>query len=156
MPEPFSFCFPLSFGGRRVWFVWHVCLMGIKRGDKWKQGELWEGIQIYCKGYRKPTWYKRLHYCKIKHIFVFHQYCCLSLNIWRYLCSLWDYTNVVMNFLCRQNSHGDSFCNYDWLENFDLVITGRFGFFLAPWKFLLYLILVAINFVLLRTNICSF
>lgn len=38
--------------------------------------------------------------------------------------SLWDYTNVVMNFLCGQNSLGNSSCNYDWLENFDVVITG--------------------------------
>lgn len=39
--------------------------------------------------------------------------------------SLWDYTNVVMNFLCGNTiPHGESSCNYDWLENFDVVITG--------------------------------
>ncbi|XP_020256281.1 5'-nucleotidase domain-containing protein 4 isoform X2 [Asparagus officinalis] len=39
--------------------------------------------------------------------------------------SLWDYSNVVMNFLCgHKNSDGDSSCNYSWLENFDVVITG--------------------------------
>eukprot|EP00268_Persea_americana_P020069 TRINITY_DN2033_c0_g1_i3.p1 TRINITY_DN2033_c0_g1~~TRINITY_DN2033_c0_g1_i3.p1 ORF type:complete len:659 (-),score=116.18 TRINITY_DN2033_c0_g1_i3:264-2240(-) len=39
--------------------------------------------------------------------------------------SLWDYTNVVMNFLCRVETSNASFpCSYDWLENFDVVITG--------------------------------
>ncbi|WOL08962.1 hypothetical protein Cni_G17715 [Canna indica] len=39
--------------------------------------------------------------------------------------SLWDYTNVVMNFLCgTHTSHGDSAGDYGWLENFDVVITG--------------------------------
>ncbi|KAF6166649.1 hypothetical protein GIB67_005511 [Kingdonia uniflora] len=39
--------------------------------------------------------------------------------------SLWDYTNVVMNFLCgKRTLGGSSPCNYDWLENFDVVITG--------------------------------
>ncbi|KAJ4963430.1 hypothetical protein NE237_023369 [Protea cynaroides] len=39
--------------------------------------------------------------------------------------SLWDYTNVVMNFLCGcQASNGNSPCYNDWLENFDIVITG--------------------------------
>lgn len=39
--------------------------------------------------------------------------------------SLWDYTNVVMNFLCRgQTIDVSSPCNFDWLENFDIVITG--------------------------------
>ncbi|XP_073005437.1 uncharacterized protein [Typha latifolia] len=39
--------------------------------------------------------------------------------------SLWDYTNVVMNFLCgSHNSDDGSPCNYKWLENFDVVITG--------------------------------
>lgn len=32
-----------------------------------------------------------------------------------------------MNFLCRVKASDGSFpCNYDWLENFDVVITGRF------------------------------
>ncbi|WOK97080.1 hypothetical protein Cni_G05788 [Canna indica] len=39
--------------------------------------------------------------------------------------SLWDYTNVVMNYLCGSyNSDGQSSSNYKWLENFDVVITG--------------------------------
>ncbi|XP_010263657.1 PREDICTED: 5'-nucleotidase domain-containing protein 4-like isoform X2 [Nelumbo nucifera] len=39
--------------------------------------------------------------------------------------SLWDYTNVVMNFLCgNQTTDGIHSCNYSWLENFDVVITG--------------------------------
>ncbi|XP_010254846.1 PREDICTED: 5'-nucleotidase domain-containing protein 4-like isoform X2 [Nelumbo nucifera] len=39
--------------------------------------------------------------------------------------SLWDYTHVVMNFLCgHQTMDGSSPCSYDWLENFDVVITG--------------------------------
>ncbi|XP_043713281.1 5'-nucleotidase domain-containing protein 4-like, partial [Telopea speciosissima] len=39
--------------------------------------------------------------------------------------SLWDYTNVVMNFLCScRASNGSSPGNYDWLENFNVVITG--------------------------------
>lgn len=49
-------------------------------------------------------------------------------------CSLWDYTNVVMNYLCGNcNSNCDSAgCdsagNYEWLQNFDVVITGRLEF----------------------------
>ncbi|KAA8549763.1 hypothetical protein F0562_001219 [Nyssa sinensis] len=40
---------------------------------------------------------------------------------------LWDYTNIVMNFLCGpQTLNGTS--NFDWLQYFDVVITGRFGF----------------------------
>lgn len=39
--------------------------------------------------------------------------------------SLWDYTNVVMNYLCGNcNSNCDSAGNYEWLQNFDVVITG--------------------------------
>ncbi|XP_043709570.1 5'-nucleotidase domain-containing protein 4-like isoform X1 [Telopea speciosissima] len=39
--------------------------------------------------------------------------------------SLWDYTNVVMNFLCcHRTLDGSSPCNFDWLANFDVVITG--------------------------------
>ncbi|XP_042493669.1 5'-nucleotidase domain-containing protein 4-like isoform X2 [Macadamia integrifolia] len=38
---------------------------------------------------------------------------------------LWDFTKVVMNFLCCfQSPDGSSSCNYDWLDNFDVVITG--------------------------------
>ncbi|MQM06982.1 hypothetical protein Taro_039820 [Colocasia esculenta] len=46
--------------------------------------------------------------------------------------SLWDYTNVVMNFLCggRSTEVGSS-QRFDWLDNFDVVITGSLkpGFF---------------------------
>ncbi|XP_020095225.1 5'-nucleotidase domain-containing protein 4 isoform X2 [Ananas comosus] len=39
--------------------------------------------------------------------------------------SLWDYTNVVMNFLCGfHDSDDDCPCNSKWLEYFDVVITG--------------------------------
>ncbi|XP_024977103.1 5'-nucleotidase domain-containing protein 4-like isoform X2 [Cynara cardunculus var. scolymus] len=39
--------------------------------------------------------------------------------------SLWDYTNVVMNFLCGpQTLHGSSSLTLDWLQHFDVVITG--------------------------------
>ncbi|KAK9740396.1 hypothetical protein RND81_03G032100 [Saponaria officinalis] len=46
--------------------------------------------------------------------------------------SLWDYTNVVMSFLCRERSgNGCTSLNFDWLKYFDLVITGsaKPGFF---------------------------
>ncbi|XP_023522685.1 cytosolic purine 5'-nucleotidase-like [Cucurbita pepo subsp. pepo] len=40
--------------------------------------------------------------------------------------SLWDYTNVVMNFLCNSSvPDGDQKLNFDWLQYFDVVITGR-------------------------------
>ncbi|KAL6574320.1 hypothetical protein OROHE_001224 [Orobanche hederae] len=39
--------------------------------------------------------------------------------------SLWDYTNIVMNFLCGSKSGDDcSVVNFDWLRYFDVVITG--------------------------------
>ncbi|KAK3038114.1 hypothetical protein RJ639_029568, partial [Escallonia herrerae] len=39
--------------------------------------------------------------------------------------SLWDYTNIVMNFLCGSpTSDGSSASNFDWLQYFDVVITG--------------------------------
>ncbi|CAI9777837.1 unnamed protein product [Fraxinus pennsylvanica] len=39
--------------------------------------------------------------------------------------NLWDYTNIVMNFLCGpQTLDGCSACNLDWLQYFDVVITG--------------------------------
>ncbi|XP_057975695.1 uncharacterized protein LOC131163022 isoform X2 [Malania oleifera] len=39
--------------------------------------------------------------------------------------SLWDYTNIVMNFLCGYcSSDGSPLCNFDWLRYFDVVITG--------------------------------
>ncbi|RID56112.1 hypothetical protein BRARA_G03335 [Brassica rapa] len=46
--------------------------------------------------------------------------------------SLWDYTNIVMNFLCGGRTvHGPDTCNFDWLQYFDVVITGsaKPGFF---------------------------
>ncbi|KAH9623218.1 hypothetical protein KSS87_017366 [Heliosperma pusillum] len=46
--------------------------------------------------------------------------------------SLWDYTNVVMNFLCRERAgNGSTSLTFDWLKYFDLVITGsaKPGFF---------------------------
>ncbi len=36
--------------------------------------------------------------------------------------SLWDYTHVVMNFLLSGRTGHDK--NFDWLEYFDVVITG--------------------------------
>ncbi|XP_071702437.1 uncharacterized protein [Rutidosis leptorrhynchoides] len=39
--------------------------------------------------------------------------------------SLWDYTNVVMNFLCGpQKLDGSSSLTLDWLKHFEVVITG--------------------------------
>ncbi|KAK1555553.1 hypothetical protein Q3G72_028056 [Acer saccharum] len=46
--------------------------------------------------------------------------------------SLWDYTNIVMNFLCGSHApDGNGTCNFDWLHYFDVVITGsaKPGFF---------------------------
>lgn len=46
--------------------------------------------------------------------------------------SLWDYTNIVMNFLCgTQTEGGTSGLNFDWLRYFNVVITGsaKPGFF---------------------------
>ncbi|RDY11013.1 Cytosolic purine 5'-nucleotidase, partial [Mucuna pruriens] len=44
--------------------------------------------------------------------------------------SLWDYTNIVMNFLCG-SSMEDGGNNFEWLKYFDVVITGsaKPGFF---------------------------
>ncbi|KEH36156.1 cytosolic purine 5-nucleotidase [Medicago truncatula] len=44
--------------------------------------------------------------------------------------SLWDYTNTVMNFLCGSTMVGGS-NNFEWLQYFDVVITGsaKPGFF---------------------------
>ncbi|XVE94711.1 hypothetical protein REPUB_Repub02eG0032300 [Reevesia pubescens] len=45
---------------------------------------------------------------------------------------LWDYTNIVMNFLCASRTlDGGNTCNFDWLQYFDVVITGsaKPGFF---------------------------
>lgn len=39
--------------------------------------------------------------------------------------SLWDYTNIVMTFLCGlHTSNGSSSTNFGWLQYFDVVITG--------------------------------
>ncbi|OAY50732.1 5'-nucleotidase domain-containing protein 4 isoform X2 [Manihot esculenta] len=46
--------------------------------------------------------------------------------------SLWDYTNIVMNFLCGSHMlYGSRTSNFDWLKYFDVVITGsaKPGFF---------------------------
>lgn len=46
--------------------------------------------------------------------------------------SLWDYTNIVMNFLCESRTlDGSRKCNFNWLRYFDVVITGsaKPGFF---------------------------
>ncbi|KDP38505.1 hypothetical protein JCGZ_04430 [Jatropha curcas] len=46
--------------------------------------------------------------------------------------SLWDYTNIVMNFLCGTHVlNGSKARNFDWLKYFDVVITGsaKPGFF---------------------------
>ncbi|GLU04437.1 hypothetical protein SLE2022_215850 [Rubroshorea leprosula] len=46
--------------------------------------------------------------------------------------SLWDYTSIVMNFLCGGRTlYGSIPCNLDWLQYFDVVITGsaKPGFF---------------------------
>ncbi|CAI0383056.1 unnamed protein product [Linum tenue] len=46
--------------------------------------------------------------------------------------SLWDYTNIVMNFLCGgRTMHGSDPCNFEWLKYFDVVVTGsaKPGFF---------------------------
>jgi hypothetical protein len=59
------------------------------------------------------------------HIFGFQF---LSLIIRRYscFCSLWDYTDVVMNYLCGPYiSDLGSSHKQKWLEYFDVVITGR-------------------------------
>ncbi|KAK4746260.1 hypothetical protein SAY87_012572 [Trapa incisa] len=45
--------------------------------------------------------------------------------------SLWDYTNIVMNFLCSPYTSDGGACNFNWLRYFDVVITGsaKPGFF---------------------------
>lgn len=85
------------------------------------------------------------HYCFILLFIFFLSKCCnqidfkvlvlLSLgythakiikNVNYICCSLWDYTNVVMNFLCDPNPLGGSrSSSFDWLQYFDVVITGR-------------------------------
>ena len=48
--------------------------------------------------------------------------------------SLWDYTHVVMNFLLTGRVGSDR--NEDWLEYFDVVITGEAGSAVALYLFL--------------------
>lgn len=45
--------------------------------------------------------------------------------------SLWDYTNIVMNFLCGLKPSDGCSSSFDWLQYFDVVITGsaKPGFF---------------------------
>lgn len=45
--------------------------------------------------------------------------------------SLWDYTNIVMNFLCGPKPSDGCSSSFDWLRYFDVVITGstKPGFF---------------------------
>lgn len=46
--------------------------------------------------------------------------------------SLWDYTNIVMNFLCRRRTANvNTGLSFEWLKYFDVVITGsaKPGFF---------------------------
>lgn len=48
------------------------------------------------------------------------------------MCSLWDYTNVVMNFLFGSHTTDDgSSLSFDWLEYFDVVVTGRLFLYLV-------------------------
>ena len=47
--------------------------------------------------------------------------------------SLWDYTHVVMNFLLTGRVGSDR--NEDWLEYFDVVITGEAGSAVALYRF---------------------
>ncbi|XP_040998313.1 cytosolic purine 5'-nucleotidase-like [Juglans microcarpa x Juglans regia] len=45
--------------------------------------------------------------------------------------SLWDYTNIVMNFLCELcTMKSSNRINFDWLQYFDVVITGRYILYL--------------------------
>lgn len=67
---------------------------------------------------KKFTIEKNLKHKK-KHIY-------FLLNIFR---SLWDYTNVVMNFVFgARTMDGNSSLSLDWLQHFDFVITGRLCF----------------------------
>jgi hypothetical protein len=43
-----------------------------------------------------------------------------------FICSLWDYTHVVMNFLCgKSGTDGGTPRDDEWLSYFDVVVTGR-------------------------------
>lgn len=94
--------------------------------------------------------------CFILHFFS----CCENARVWcwRYLfsslgytyakimkkfnyicCSLWDYTNVVMSFLCeRRPLDGSVTSSFDWLQYFDVVITGRSCYFLCYYNLICF------------------
>lgn len=69
--------------------------------------------------------------CTILVLFHYNQFLkltCITMQYWLGFMafSLWDFTNVVMNFLCGDNSSNyGSPCTFKWLENFDIVVTGR-------------------------------
>jgi hypothetical protein len=47
-------------------------------------------------------------------------------NLCEWVCSLWDYTHVVMNFLCGKcGTNGGIPRDDEWLSYFDIVVTGR-------------------------------
>jgi hypothetical protein len=57
-------------------------------------------------------------------------------------CSLWDYTDVVMNYLCGPyTSDVGSGLNHKWLQYFDIVITGRLVSY-VPWFLILLLLFI--------------
>lgn len=64
---------------------------------------------------------------------------------WSFLlhsCSLWDYTDVVMNYLCGPyTSDVGSGLNHNWLQYFDIVITGRLVSN-VPWFLILLLLFI--------------
>lgn len=50
----------------------------------------------------------------------------ILVNLHWMCCSLWDYTTIVMNFLCGSHTLDAGITrNSDWLQYFDVVITGR-------------------------------
>lgn len=53
---------------------------------------------------------------------ILDMYKCSGRKIFLATNSLWDYTNVVMNYLVSNRVGSDR--NEDWLEYFDVVITG--------------------------------
>ncbi|KAL6995685.1 hypothetical protein U1Q18_005820 [Sarracenia purpurea var. burkii] len=56
----------------------------------------------------------------------------LTENATYFFCSLWDYTNIVMTFLCGAHTlDSSSTLNFEWLQYFDMVVTGRFC---SSWK----------------------
>ena len=49
-------------------------------------------------------------------------YCCCCLQVFLLTNSLWDYTHVVMNFLCGNSKKEER--TIEWLDLFDVAITG--------------------------------